>query len=386
MRDRYTGLVVALSAAVSIAAAAAIAVASSGGARDAYETWAQQLQTAAADRAHVTPGADPVAADGESLLMIVGDERGKGIALAVLTAAGDGALLAVLPGSMYDLLPGYGIFPIEDALTFGGPDLAALAVANTLGIGIGAVLVVPAAELPVLIEGDIAVDLPNPLLVESDGTIVRLAAEGSQLRSPDAVASLFTERGSTELLAFLERQVAAWRGMVSHVAQDQALAASFAALAGSGADLGASLLTAAGNGLEVTLIPVGQVGGGDDEGFEPRSQEIATFVQRRMPQLARWSGERPRVEILNGNGRLTTTSAVANILVAQGFRVVRTDNAENFDFAITVVLAQGEEHTDVAREVVRLLGAGELRLEARAPSGIVDVSIIVGHDIPTGEG
>ena len=379
--------VVALSALLSFGTAAVLAVTLSDEPDGAYRAWADHLQQVAGDEADAPAGEEDTAV-AEALLLVVTDEDGKGSAFAVVSEAEDGsALLAVVPGSLYELLPGYGIFPIADALTFEGPQLAALAVENTLGIDVGAEIAVAASDLAELIGADVVVNLPNPLLdEEEDGTIVRLAAEGDLLRDPQVLDALFTNRGSGELLAYLERQVAAWEGLVAHVAADDALAASVAARASGDSALAASLISAAGTGLEVTLVPVGQVGGGEDEGFQPKSDEMADFVERRMPQLALWSGERPRAEILNGNGRLTTTREVAEILVGRGLRVVRTDNAESFDFESTVVLAQGEEHTDLARQVVTMLGTGELRLEAEAPSGIVDVSIIVGHDIPTGGG
>jgi polyisoprenyl-teichoic acid--peptidoglycan teichoic acid transferase len=76
---------------------------------------------------------------------------------------------------------------------------------------------------------------------------------------------------------------------------------------------------------------------------------------------------------------------VAAALIRRGFRVIKTDNAENFDFEETLVISQGREHRAEADEAIDALGVGELLLELRAPSGVVDVSIIVGHDIPAGE-
>jgi hypothetical protein len=74
------------------------------------------------------------------------------------------------------------------------------------------------------------------------------------------------------------------------------------------------------------------------------------------------------------------------VLIDQGYHVVRTDNAESFEFETTVVVAQGRENADPARRAVTVLGVGDLQLELRAPSGVVDLSIIVGQDIPPGEG
>ena len=105
-----------------------------------------------------------------------------------------------------------------------------------------------------------------------------------------------------------------------------------------------------------------------------------TILLRRRPE------GRPRIEILNGNGRIGSTRVVADILIRHGFRLIRTDNADTFDHTDTLVIAQGEAAAAHAREIVELLGHGMLFLEVRAPSGIVDASIIVGTDVPTGEG
>ena len=60
--------------------------------------------------------------------------------------------------------------------------------------------------------------------------------------------------------------------------------------------------------------------------------------------------------------------------------------ADAFDYEQTLVIAQGDQAEAAAREIVELLGRGLLFLEVRAPSGVVNVSIIVGQDIPSGEG
>ena len=89
--------------------------------------------------------------------------------------------------------------------------------------------------------------------------------------------------------------------------------------------------------------------------------------------------------MLNGNGRIGATRVVAEAVVRRGFRVVRTDNADRFDYATTLVVAQGEEAQEAAREVAGIVGAAAVYLEEAAPSLVVEVSIIVGLDIPAGE-
>ena len=91
------------------------------------------------------------------------------------------------------------------------------------------------------------------------------------------------------------------------------------------------------------------------------------------------------MEVLNGNGRIGATRVVAEALVRRGFRVVRTDNADRFDYTATLVIAQGEAARGAAQEVAGIVGAAVVYLEEAAPSLVIDVSIIVGLDIPAGE-
>jgi hypothetical protein len=72
-------------------------------------------------------------------------------------------------------------------------------------------------------------------------------------------------------------------------------------------------------------------------------------------------------------------------VVRRGFRVVRTDNADRFDYPTTLVVAQGQDAVEAAREVAGVVGAGSVYLEEASPSLVVDISIIVGLDIPAGE-
>jgi hypothetical protein len=76
---------------------------------------------------------------------------------------------------------------------------------------------------------------------------------------------------------------------------------------------------------------------------------------------------------------------VAEAVVRRGFRVVRTDNADRFDYTTTLVVAQGPEDRAAAQEVAGVVGAAAVYLEEAAPSLVVEVSIIVGLDIPAGE-
>jgi len=133
---------------------------------------------------------------------------------------------------------------------------------------------------------------------------------------------------------------------------------------------------------EISLIPVTPVAvAGADDGFQLVQADVADFVRRRLAHLALATAVRPRVEVLNGNGELLATRPVVAAVVAAGYHVVKTDNAENFEFEETVVISQGRDNLDAAELAASLLGVRMVQLEVTAPSGVVDLSIIVGQDI-----
>jgi hypothetical protein len=135
--------------------------------------------------------------------------------------------------------------------------------------------------------------------------------------------------------------------------------------------------------LVVTTVPsvrTDAVGSGIER-YTVAAQEAATFVDTSMPYLKLAEEPRVRVEILNGNGRVGATAPVAAVLVRAGYRVVLTDNADRQDYQVSRIIAQGADNQEAAVATQRLLGTGEVRVEQRQPSGLVDLTIIIGSDL-----
>ena len=207
--------------------------------------------------------------------------------------------------------------------------------------------------------------------------------------TPDFVETLLTNVGSGDEFEWIQRQGSAWRTILSEVELVPGVADRITALGGlDAADVADLFVTMAGDpdGLLAT-IPVGSASwAGGVDALVPAGEQALDFVADRLDHLLLRPAGRPRIEILNGNGRIGTTADIAAILIRDGFRLVRTDNADDFEYEDTLVVAQGEHAEAWSREILELLGRGLLFLEVRAPSGVVDVSIIVGNDIPSGEG
>jgi hypothetical protein len=89
----------------------------------------------------------------------------------------------------------------------------------------------------------------------------------------------------------------------------------------------------------------------------------------------------PPVPVLvqNGAGGPGLGGDVAALLVPEGFRVVLSGNADDFDHETTQVIAGGEDDVADARRALRALGVGELGV-TEVPSGLADITIVIGKD------
>lgn len=325
-----------------------------------------------------------------SVLIVLGSEPNS-TAFALLVAdPGGPPLLVVLPQDLLVGVPGFGEFRLADAVTFGGADLAVLSVVNQFGIRLDGVVALPSGSVTGGLPGPVVVDLSVPLFVEaSDGSVSRILSAGRTEVTADFVETLLVTAGAGDSFEWIQRQGSAWRSILDAIAESPGTADRITALGGIDAALAADLLVtvAADPDAFLATIPVSSAESSTGAAaLVPAGDQADDFLRQRLGHLLLRPGGRPRLEVLNGNGRIGTTAGISAILIRNGFHLVRTDNADDFDYQETLVVAQGSHAEAWAREVVELLGRGLLFLEVRAPSGVVDVSIIVGHDIPSGEG
>ena len=322
-----------------------------------------------------------------SASMFVGftDETGAGRSYALFATSPEGVNTVVLfPPGLLSIIPGYGDFALSQAALFEDVDLAALAVSNMLGIRIDHVVAIEPGQLTEALFDGLVVDLPVPLIVEEgDGARV-LADQGLAERSAAVVEVLLTTVGDGGELELMQRQGAVWEALLAAMVAAPDLGDRVIALAGPGGDLLAA--AASDEELSITAVPVDRTSIGQSDAFTLDQDALPAFVSDRVAHLLLREGARPRAEVLNGSGQIQATSIVAESLVNRGFQIIRTDNANAFDYEESQVIAQGRDNRAIAEEVVKMLGTGELVLEVRAQSGVVDVSIIVGQDIPSPEG
>ncbi|NOY56613.1 MAG: LytR C-terminal domain-containing protein [Actinobacteria bacterium] len=334
-------------------------------------------------------GEAPPPASGASVLIAVTGDGGRAVSLALIGADPDGALIALFPPGLLTVLPGFGDRQISDSTRFGAANLPELTVSNLLGVRVDGSVQITAGELTALLGSGLDVDLTSPLVVEvGSGEVVAMDV-GSALRSQDDVERILTEQGTGTQLEWLDRQGSVWRAIFSRMASQPALVDQLVSrVLGDPALARQALLGAVqSKELQLTAVPVERIerAGGDSEMYQIGGDAAAAFASGRFAYLQFTAKTRPRVEVLNGNGRIGTTRPVAAALIRHGFRIVRTDNADKSTYAETRIIAQGREHQQAALDARKVLGRGEVVVEVRQPSGVVDLTIIVGQDIPAEE-
>lgn len=335
---------------------------------------------AATEAAPGEEGQAPVV--GWSALVLAVDESGRTASAALFAASPDQpSRLVLLPSGWLVRLPGYDDQALADATRFEGPELSALAVGNALGVRVDAVSLVDRAALEQLADPGLEVELPVAFIVSDDeGGRVVLPAGPATVDAPLA-ARLLLERGAGSQPDWLQRQAAVWLALVGHV--DSAGQERLFGESEEGAEVADAV---AGDSPLVSILPVSLVASSPDAELYTLGQtEAEAFTAERLGYVALApAGERLRVEVLNGNGRVGSTRPVAEQLILAGYHVVKTGNADSPTYQESLVVAQGNGNQAAAIEIAELLGAGEAVLDQRA-SGVVDVSIIVGADIAARE-
>jgi hypothetical protein len=328
-------------------------------------------------------------ASGASLLVAVTDTDGNAVSLALMGVSDQGATVALFPPGLLTVLPGFGDREIADSTRFGDELLPGLTVANLLGVRLDATIQIGADQLAGLLGSDITVDLTSPLVEPQDNAEIVEMDVGSAPRTPAEVARLFTDQGTGTQLEWLDRQGSVWRSLLEWTKGHPGFTDELLTRAlGDPALARDALMGVAGSpDLQMTAVPVERIerAGGNSELYQIGGNAATSFAADRFPYLRFTTGVRPRVEILNGNGRIGTTRPVAAALIEHGFRVVRTDNADKNTYEETQIIAQGRANQQAALDAREVLGRGEVLIEVRQPSGVVDLTIIVGQDIPAQE-
>jgi hypothetical protein len=238
----------------------------------------------------------------------------------------------------------------------------AASVSNEIGTWVGDQVVVDSDGLGRIVDagGGIDVDLVQP--VELNGA--EIAAGRIHMTGQEAVAFLTEGVGPTRS----ER----WREVLAALFRD-GLSAPTGELAGANDPAIVSAVLTAARRPVVESLPTTA-----SQGHLLVQDDRA--VGRMLASLFGIS-VRPPVEVvvLNGSGVPGVGEKVASLLVPGGFRIVASGNAGSFDHAETQILVSAEAAKPQAERARRLLGVGTVVLGG-APSGLADITIVVGRD------
>lgn len=326
--------------------------------------------------------------DGASLVFV----------LAVDTELDEATLLFVPSATVADI-PGHGLDRIGRAYAYGGAPLLDATLDNLLGVDFDGVIAVSEQGWSSLFNriGGLTVDVPEQLVArEPDGSAQLRFESGPQHLDGPRLAELLTfEQDGEGDLARLPRAQRVLAAFLEALSEDpsrlEELFAGGAPMLDGPIDqptLRSVIATAADaaqdDDLEVLTLPVSPLGAGQDGALRVDQERVAELVENRfansIPEGGTGSGR--ELQILNGNGVPGIGQEVAERLVPAGFRVKLTDNADSFEHPTTLIIVydDSERQLQIARRIRSLLGVGEIQI-SRTPQSVVDVTIVVGHDL-----
>jgi hypothetical protein len=307
------------------------------------------------------------------VLIVVAGEDGRAVGLALFASDGlDDHRLLVAPRDLTMQLPGYGEGSVGDALAIEDANLVRLALVNELGLRVDEVITIAPGEVSALLGEAVRIDLPNPFIINTAEGDVVSASSGSDVFVPETAETLLVTQGADTPLDWLVRQRAVWEAIARQTSEAPGQAAAVVpALEPIAGALGEAV---------VSVMPVDRVGVGISELYVvSRDSEL---LNDRIAYLRLSDVRRPRVEILNATTLPGVTRPLAEDLIESGFRIIKTDNAEERFRPDTLIIAQGVANQRAALDAQATLGGGEVVVQSTG-SGVVDVSIIVGRDIAT---
>lgn len=332
------------------------------------------------------PDIDPTTDAGASVLVVVERDDGRAASVALVSAQSGGSSRVMLfPPALVTVVPGFGERPLGDSHRLGGVELVELTVTNLLGVRIDARVAHDASSLAGVLDREVTVELLDPFVVTDGDSESVLVAEGTQSVDAALAARLLIEVGSDDQLTWLVRQGAVWEAIAAAVANDAATLDRLLERVQGDPGLASQALgnAAQSEDLLVTAVPVQRISVGDDESYAFDADSPGDVVAGAFPFLALAEEPRVKVEILSGNDVIGSTRPIAALMIRQGYRVLLTDNAGT-QVDETEIIAQSRDVQEAAVAVQRLLGTGSVFLNADQPSGVVDLTIIVGSDLAGG--
>ena len=292
--------------------------------------------------------------------------------MALAIAGGPAAYLAVvgtgpggtrpaavpIPDGLSIVVPGQGETPASGVGALPGPSLQ-VALSNVVGTWVQDYAVLDLAKARGLVNrvGGITVDLPTP-----EATSAGVVGPGTvELSGAQVEALLGTDSGDGD-----DRWQAVLTGLLAaRPTLRRSDLTSVSSLAGVQQVMDATVAA------EVLPMPTRTVAGAAAIAQQPEFDALLSSTWRTKPPTP--------VIVQNGNGAPGVGEAVARLIIPAGFRVVISQNAQSFDVPATDIIANGLSNVTLARRVRKAMGVGLVEA-SRVPSGIGDITIVVGKD------
>jgi hypothetical protein len=314
------------------------------------------------------PSPTPEAPTGASTLIALAVRGSPSLAAVVGSKGSVPAAVVALPTDMTFTVPGQGDGTIAEAADLPGTSFR-VAVSNLLGRWVDHYATMDRSDIGPLVDrmGGIVVDVQQPFQVQG-GAI----GPGTIRLSGDEVLSYLEVRGPNLELRWelvLEGLV---RTRPALLASDL-LEADDASAVIDGLD--------AAHGAPVQQLPVKSFGGDLQRPLQEVDRDaLPSFVAEAFGGQA---NDPTPVVVVNGSGAPGVGESVAAKIVREGFRVVLSQNADHFGERTTAIIASGDDHVDEATRVRQALGVGEVQI-TKVPSGLADVTIVIGKDYGRG--
>lgn len=126
-------------------------------------------------------------------------------------------------------------------------------------------------------------------------------------------------------------------------------------------------------------MPVKPINVGSQTYFEPQRDEVADLIEQWWGVSISGGDDVVRVIVYNGSGEPGIAGDVAQELIAGGYRVVDTKNADSFDYAETQVIVQTSD-ARIGERLAQLLGTGVVTVQ-EADQDVAEVIVIIGQDL-----
>ncbi|HSL12282.1 MAG TPA: LCP family protein [Actinomycetota bacterium] len=263
----------------------------------------------------------------------------------------------VLPGNVTVVAPGQGETTIDGVAALSGESIR-IAVSNAIGRWADRYAVADAESFAAAIDqmGGLEVDLSEPATLDGGDL-----GAGTHELSGGEVMVLLSETGDVAPIR--------WADVVEGLLEAGPLPGSAFAESDDAAGTVGALERA--RGAVVEIAPVA-----------PVADQASVLDQPAADGLVRnLFGGRPPTPIVveNGNGEPNVGEVVAARLLPEGFQIVISQNADSFRHRRTEIAATAGEFADEAERVRELLGVGRV-VVSQVPSGLADITIVVGRD------